>query len=67
LASVACALPIVLATGRLVRSALYGVQPNDPYICSGAALLLFIAAMLAGLIPAASAARTDPHVALRAE
>lgn len=67
LASVACALPIVLGTGRLVRSALYGVQPNDPYICSGAALLLFVAAMLAGLIPAASAARTDPHVALRAE
>ena len=67
LVSVACALPIVLATGRLVRSALYGVQPNDPYICSGAALLLFIAALLAGLIPAASAARTDPHTALRAD
>ena len=67
LVSVACAVPVVLATGYLIRSALYGVQPNDPYICSSAALLLFVAALAAGLVPAANAARTYPHVALRME
>jgi ABC-type antimicrobial peptide transport system permease subunit len=67
LVSVACAVPVVLATGHLVRSALYGVQPNDPYICSGAAVVLFLTALAAGLVPAANAAPTDPHVALRME
>ena len=65
--SLACALPLVFALGHLVRSSLYGVTPNDPWICGGAALLLFVVAVAAGAIPAIAAARIDPHVALRAE
>jgi predicted permease len=63
--SLVCALPLVLLGGRTIQSALYGVQPGDPAICVGAALLLFTIAMLAGLLPARKAAAIDPQVALR--
>ena len=62
-----CTLPLVFASAGLVRSLLYGVQPNDPLIVCLAAALLLIVAVLAGLRPAVRAAQTDPIVALRAE
>ena len=66
-AGLICAAPLVFAGGRMIRSALYGVQPADPAICAGAAVLLFSVALLAGLGPALKAARFDPTVALRGE
>jgi predicted permease len=62
-----CTLPFVFASASLVRSLLYGVEPNDPVIVSAAAILLLLVAVIAGLRPALHAARTDPMAALRAE
>ena len=64
---VLCGLPCVFATARLVRSSLYGVQPSDPAVYLAATALLITIALAAGLVPAWSAARIDPHAALRAE
>ena len=62
-----CTLPLVFASAKLVRSLLYGVQPNDPLIVGAAAVLLLVVSVIAGLRPAFHAARTDPMTALRTE
>src|SRR6185503_7519257 len=53
--------------GRGAQSLLFGVQGRDPFVMVGAAVVLAIAAVLAGAIPAARAARVDPVQALRYE
>lgn len=50
---------------RLMRSLLFGVSPTDPVTFFGIAGLLVIVGLLACLIPARRATRTDPMVALR--
>jgi predicted permease len=65
--SILCTLPLLFAAGRFARSLLYQVEPADPILCGSAVLLLFIVAVLAGLIPARTAARIDPQQALRAD
>ena len=67
LAAIACAVPVILGMGNFVRSVLYGIKPNDPIVCAGAAMLLLVIAALSGLVPAAHASRIDPHEALRTE
>jgi predicted permease len=67
IAGVLCAVPCVLGTATYIRSALYGVQPNDPAGWFTAAALLLAVAVLAGFVPAWNAARIDPHTALRSE
>jgi len=57
----------VFALTRLVRSQLYGVQPNDPLTLVLVALGLAGVALLAAWLPARRAARVDPMIALRAE
>jgi len=56
-----------LASTRLLRSQLFGVQPADPLAYAAVALLLGLAAMVACYIPARRAAAVDPMVALRQE
>jgi putative ABC transport system permease protein len=53
--------------GRLMQTLLFGVSATDPLIFAGVALLLALVALLACLIPARRAARTDPMIALRTE
>ena len=52
---------------RYIKSQLFGVTPNDPWILAIAFAGLAIVALLAGWLPAARAARTDPSIVLRYE
>jgi len=60
-------LLLALAAARVVRSALYGVSPVDPLSVGAALVLLGLASLLAGYIPARRAANVDPMVALRSQ
>jgi ABC-type antimicrobial peptide transport system permease subunit len=55
------------AVSRVLASLLFGVGPRDPITFVLVALLLIVVALLATLIPARSASRVDPIVALRCE
>ena len=67
IAGILCAIPCVRGASGYIRSALYGVQPNDPSSCILAAALLIGITLLAGFIPAWNAARIDPSAALRTQ
>jgi ABC-type antimicrobial peptide transport system permease subunit len=52
---------------RFLSAMLYGLKPWDPLTLTGAAALLIVIALLAGLGPARRASRVDPMSALRHE
>ncbi|HSR69792.1 MAG TPA: ADOP family duplicated permease [Acidobacteriota bacterium] len=56
-----------LAAAPLLSSQLYRTRPYDPWILSAAVLTLTAAALLASLLPAWRASRTDPNQVLRTE
>ena len=64
---VAVGIGLVLATGRLVASLLYGIRPGDPVVLTIVALALLSAATAAALVPAWRAGRVDPVAVLRGE
>jgi predicted permease len=64
---VAIGLPGGYGLGRLVESQLFGLTARDPLTFGVATLALITTAILAGLVPAARAARVDPMTALRYE
>ena len=66
-AGLAAGIPAALALTRLVREALYGIQPNDPLSFVAAGVLMVAVAALTAWIPARRAARVDPMRALRCE
>jgi macrolide transport system ATP-binding/permease protein len=63
----AISVPAALSASRLVKSFLFGTQPNDPGTLALAAVVLLSAAILAGYAPARRASRIDPLAALRRE
>jgi ABC-type lipoprotein release transport system permease subunit len=58
---------VSLAVNRLLRSQLYGVQPDDLRLYLAALLVLLASLLAATLIPAIRAGKTEPMEALRAE
>ena len=67
IAGIAMGLPAALAATRLIGASLVGLTAGDPPTLVLAVLVVLLAAMLAGFIPAARAARIDPMSALRQE
>ena len=63
----AISVPAALGGARLLKSLLFGTQPNDPATLVVAGVVLLSAAILAGYAPARRASRIDPLVALRRE
>jgi putative ABC transport system permease protein len=64
-AGLAIGIPLSLASATILKSVLFGVAPQDPRTLTGSALLLVVAACLAGYIPAVRAAHLEPSAALR--
>jgi ABC-type antimicrobial peptide transport system permease subunit len=67
IAGVAVGLLLSLAAGKLVASLLYGIKPSDPASMVIVAGMLIAIALVAALMPAWKAARSDPVSALRAD
>jgi ABC-type antimicrobial peptide transport system permease subunit len=66
-AGIAAGVGAALLLTRLVKSMLYGIQPNDvPTVAAGVSILLAIA-VASSWIPARRAARVQPMEALRHE
>jgi ABC-type antimicrobial peptide transport system permease subunit len=60
-------VPAALVCGRLIRSALFGLEPFDAASLSLAVFVILAVGLLAGYLPARRASRVDPLVALRWE
>ena len=58
---------VAVGAGRLMASLLFETSPYDPVVLATAAAVLGLTALLASLVPAIRAVRTDPMIALRAE
>ena len=63
----AISMPIALGTSKFIGSLLFGMKPNDPLALGLAVMVLLLAALLAGGLPARRAAQIDPMTALRHE
>ena len=66
-AGIVIGLPVTLGSGRLVRTMLYGLSGSDPFSMIAAVVVLVIAGLAAGYLPARRASRVEPTVALRYE
>jgi ABC-type antimicrobial peptide transport system permease subunit len=67
LAGVVTGLAAAVAGSKVLRSMLFGVEPRDPMTYGLVTLSLVAVALAATLVPARSAIRVNPAVALRKE
>jgi ABC-type antimicrobial peptide transport system permease subunit len=69
LAALGIGIGLVLAYGatRAISKLLFGVDAADPLTFAATALLIYVVALAASLIPARRAIKVDPMVALRYE
>jgi predicted permease len=67
LAGAVLGLVCALVVSRALSSLLFSVGPHDPAAFGCVALLMVVVALMATLIPATSATRVDPTVALRCD
>ena len=58
------AIGAILAT-RQIQGVLFGVSSGDPWVIVGAAAVFILVAATAAALPARSAAKVDPLLALR--
>jgi putative ABC transport system permease protein len=67
--SVGCFLGVLISIGAgpFVEALMFGLEPRDPSTLLTAALLLGLAGIVAGLLPALRASRLEPSIALRCE
>jgi putative ABC transport system permease protein len=66
-AGIAVGLLLAAAIGQATSVILFDVQPRDPQVFGGVAVVLAIAGMMACLLPARRATRVDPLTALRSQ
>jgi predicted permease len=66
-AGVVLGLAGAYAGGRVVASRVYAMRASDPMVLLGAVVIVGVVAVLATMIPALRASRTDPVRALRPE
>jgi predicted permease len=66
-AGIAVGVALTLGLGRFVDPLLFKESSRDPWVLSASVLVLFVAALLASVIPARRAAVVDPTIALRTE
>lgn len=64
---VAVGLAVTLASGKLIESLLYAVNPADPIILVGGTAFVLLIGLLGAFLPAIRAAQVDPVAALRSE
>ena len=64
---VLCGCAATVLAGRWLQSMLFGTAPSDPLVLGSAAVLVVTVAVLATLVPACSASRSQPNSLLTAE
>jgi ABC-type antimicrobial peptide transport system permease subunit len=60
-------LPLAFICTRVLKSMLFGVEPQDPVTAVACLVVLLLAGVLAGYLPARRAAVLEPVSALRNE
>jgi len=63
----AIGLPCAIVIARMLKARLFGLTAADPVSMAFAILVVLMAAVLAGYVPARRASRIDPMLALRCE
>ena len=63
----ALGVPLAVAAALALRGSLYGMAPLDPWILSGAAVVLAVVTLAASSLPARQAVRIDPVRVMRQE
>jgi ABC-type antimicrobial peptide transport system permease subunit len=64
-AGILIGLPGAFAVGRVLRAALFRLEPPDPWTLALSVCVLLMVALVAAWVPARRAAHIDPVVALR--